>query len=126
MDARDIESLIRPVSSQSAQMFATCEIPEGDDPIVATTGQHGAIGTHLETLHRSLMRSPYLYALLALDIPPVKSPIAVPADQYRTARTPGYSIDHPRMSHDSMHPFPALHIPGEQSPEILLPLAAAA
>src|SRR6266699_5495186 len=125
-DPRDIEPLIGPVAPQGAQMFATVQIPEGNGPVVPATGQPAPIGTHLEPLHRSLMRSPYPYALFALDIPPVKPPIAAPADQHRAGRTPGHGIDHSRMSRDAMHPFPALHIPHEQFPDVFLPLAPTA
>src|SRR5258708_7742133 len=46
-DARDSESLVRPVATQGAQGFAATHIPEPDGPIIAATGEPVAIATDL-------------------------------------------------------------------------------
>src|SRR2546428_612224 len=69
-DSSDIQALVRPVASQRAEMLATVQVPERDDPVLPTTGQSAAIGTHLERLHRPLMRSSHPHALPARHLPP--------------------------------------------------------
>src|SRR5713101_8972451 len=84
----DIEALVRPVTPQRPQMFAALEIPDVDGPVVPATGEPAPIGTHLQRLHRSLMRPAHLYTLPMLHIPPAQHAITVTTDQHRSGLTP--------------------------------------
>jgi hypothetical protein len=92
LDACDVESLVAPITPQSAQMLATREIPDGDSAIAPATGERSAIGTRLEGLDCSLVRLLPLHTLSPLDIPPAEPPVTAATDQHCAGRTPGERI----------------------------------
>src|SRR5713226_2666518 len=129
LDPCDIESLVGAVASQCAQMLATLQIPERDGPVLPATGQSASIGTHLERLHRPLMRFSLPHALPAVDLPPAQPAVAASTDKPLPTRSPGHGRDYPRMPHKGpitcppgRVALPALHLPHEKLPA----LAAAA
>src|SRR6266516_3339942 len=75
-DPRDIEALVGAVASQRAQMLATLEVPEHDGPVIPATGEPAPIGTHLERLHRPLMRFSLPHAHPAVHLPPAQPAVA--------------------------------------------------
>ncbi len=113
-------------------MLATVQIPEGDGPVVTATGQSGAIGAHLERLHRSLMRllipvpqTGFPHALPARYLPPAQHAITASTDQQLPTGSPGQRRDHPRMPRKSMHALPTVGMPHEELPALSLPQATA-
>src|SRR5438046_521103 len=74
-DARDIQSLVGAVAAQRAERLTTLQVPECNDPVIATTGQCAAIGTHLERLHHPPMRFLHPHALPTLHLPPAQPAI---------------------------------------------------
>src|SRR5437588_6720556 len=119
LDARDIEPLIGPVTSQRAQGFATLELPDVDGSVIATTGQQLPIGTLPEREDRSLMCCSHPQAFSALYIPPAQYPITPSADQEVPPRSPDGGIDNTGMPCEGLEAFPALHIPHEQFPSVI-------
>src|SRR5260221_13387843 len=102
-DARDSESLVGPVATQGAQVFAAVHIPEPDGPIIAATGDSFAIGAHLEGLHLPLMgfsipvpQTGFPQARSALQVPPAQSAITPSTDEPIPDRMPGDCIEHTR------------------------------
>src|SRR5258708_3062264 len=97
-------------------MLAPREVPEQNDPFIATTGQAPAIGTHAERLNCPLMPLPHHQALPTLHIPPAHAPIAAATEQHRCGRTPGERIhDRARLA-QGLPAFPARHLPDEDLP----------
>src|SRR5260221_12128647 len=97
-------------------MLAPREVQEQNDPVIATTGQAPAIGTHAERLNCPLMPLPYHQALPTLHIPPAHAPIAAATEQHRCGRTPGERIhDRARLA-QGLPAFPARHLPDEDLP----------
>src|SRR5256885_12375406 len=92
-DPRDIEPLVGPVAPQGAQMLPTVQIPEGDGPVVTATGQTGAIGAHLERLHRPLMRFSHPHALPAVHLPPAHPAVTASTDHQLSTGSPGQRRD---------------------------------
>src|SRR5947209_19226657 len=80
-DARDVESLVESIS-QRLQRLAVLEVPETDGPVIPATGRHAPIGTHLERLHRALMRLSHSDALPALQIPPAQPAVTTSTDHH--------------------------------------------
>src|SRR6266480_4476236 len=97
-------------------MLATVQIPEGDGSVVTATGQPGAIGTHLERVHRPLMRLLHPYAMPAVNLPPAQHAITASTDQQLPTRTPGHCSGCPGMPRQGSHTFPALRLPHEELP----------
>src|SRR5713226_70823 len=97
LDPRDIEALVGSIPPQRAQMLATLQIPERDGPVLPATGQSAPIGTHLERLHRPLMRFSLPHALPAMHLPPAQHPVTVSTEQQLSTESPGQRRDHPRM-----------------------------
>ncbi len=62
-DARDIESFVGSIPPQRLELLATVQIPEHNGSIIPAARQSAAIKTHLERLHRPLMRLLHPYAL---------------------------------------------------------------
>src|SRR5205807_4395898 len=96
------------------------------------TGQKPPIGTHLERLHRPLVRFSLPHALPAVHLPPAQPAVAASTDKPLPTRSPGHGRDYPRMPHQGTIPcppgrvaLPALHLPHEELPALSLPLAAA-
>ena len=73
-DARDIESFVGSIPPQRLELLATVQIPEHNGSTIPAARQSAAIKTHLERLHRPLMRLLHPYALSALDLPPAHRP----------------------------------------------------
>src|SRR2546425_1379354 len=124
-DPRDIEPLVGAVASQRAQMLATLQIPECDGPVLPATGQSASIGTHLERLHRPLMRFSLPHALPAVHLPPAQPAVAASTDKPLPTGSPGHGRDYPRMPHKGAIPcppgrvaLPALHLPHEELPAL--------
>ena len=105
-DAYDSEALIGSIPPQRVQGLATLEVPEPDGPVIPATGQPAPIGTHLECLHRSLMRLSIPVAFNCrrcrgprqgsrthsplCTSPPAQRPITAPTDQPLPTRTPDH------------------------------------
>jgi hypothetical protein len=65
----DIEPFVRSVALQRMHMLTVFQVPECDGSVVTATGKRTTIGTHLERLHRSMMRLSRLHALPASHPP---------------------------------------------------------
>src|SRR6202165_2147258 len=78
-------------------MLATLQVPERDGPVIPATSQKPPIGTHLERLHRPLMRFSLPHALQARHLPPAQHPVTASTDQQFSTESPGQRRDHPRM-----------------------------
>ena len=81
-DSRDIEPVVGPVASQRAEMLATVQVPERDDPVIAATGQRAVIGTHLERLDCPLMRLSHSHALSMLQAPSAQHTVPASASAH--------------------------------------------
>src|SRR5438270_3711920 len=102
-DARDVESLVESIP-QRLQRLAVLEVPEPDGPIIPATGQHAAIGTHLERLHRALMclsipvpQTGFPYTLATLHLPPAQPTVTASTDHHLPTGNPAQCRDYPRM-----------------------------
>src|SRR2546421_12209355 len=78
-DACDIESLVGSIPPQRLEMLTTVQIPEHNGSIIPAARQSAAIRTHLERLHRPLMRllipvpqTGFPHALPAVNLPPAQ------------------------------------------------------
>src|SRR5260370_41591675 len=105
-DARDIEPLIGPVTTQRAEQLAALEVPEPDGPVIAATGQSAPIRTHLEGLHRPQMCLAHPHALSALELPPAQPAVTAPTDQLLSTRAPGHPSSHCRIPSHVTHARP--------------------
>src|SRR6266566_9966925 len=124
-DACDIQSLVGSIPPQRAQMLATVQVPDSDGPVIPATGQPAPIETHLERLHRPLMRFSLPHALPALHLPPAQPAVAASTDKPLPTRSPGHGRDYPRMPHQGAIAcppgrvaLPALHLPHEELPAL--------
>src|SRR5437660_1107039 len=131
-DPRDIEPLVGAVASQRAQMLAMLQIPDSDGPVIAAAGKPASIGTHLERLHRPLMRFLLPHALPAVHLPPAQPAVAASTDKPLPTGSPGHGRDCPRMPHQGAIAcipslpervpgrvaLPALHLPLEELPAL--------
>src|SRR5205823_7992424 len=99
-------------------MLATLQIPERDGPVVTATGQTGAIGAHLERLHRPLMRFSHPHALPAVHLPPAHPAVTASTDHQLSTGSPGQRRDHPRMPRKGVHALPAVGIPHDELPAL--------
>src|SRR6266436_7699732 len=122
-DARDSESLVGPVATQGAHVFAAVHIPEPDGPIIAATGDSFAIGTDLEGLHLPLMGFSHPQARSALQVPPAQPAITPSTEQPIPDRMPGDCIEHTRQPLQGREALPTAGIPHEELPALSLPLA---
>src|SRR2546421_1744667 len=109
----DIEALVESIS-QCLQRLATLEVPEPDGPVIPATGQPAAIGTHLERLHRALVRLSHPHTLATLHLPPAQPAVTASTDHHLPTGNPAQHRDHSRMPFKGMHALPTVHIPYEQ------------
>src|SRR5260221_12225815 len=114
LDARDIEALVRPVAAQRAEMLATLEFPERDDPVIPATGQPTAIGTPLERLDCPLMRFSHPHALPAVHLPPAHPAVTASTEHQLSTGSPAQRRDHPRMPRQGA--LPCITSPPERVP----------
>src|SRR5204863_7625273 len=112
--------------------LATVQVPERDGPVLPAAGQRAAIGTHLERLHRPLMRLLLPHALPAVHLPPAQPAFAASTDKPLPTWRPGHGGDYTRMPHQGAIACspgrvapPALPLPREAPPARSLPLRAA-
>src|SRR5438094_288015 len=75
-------------------------------------------------MHRALMGFSHLYALPAVNIPPVQHSVTASTDELLPTWTPGHCKGHPSMLRQGSHPLLAGRLPHEQFPALSLPLAA--
>src|SRR2546421_3690515 len=106
-------------------MLAPLEVPQRDGPVIPATGEPAPIGTHLERLHRPLMRFSLPHAHPAVHLPPAQPAVAASTDQQLPTRSPGHGRDYPRMPHKGAIAcppgrvaLPALHLPHEELPAL--------
>jgi len=96
-DIRDVEPLVEPIPPQCLQRLATVEVPKLDGPVIAATGQPSAIGTHLERLHRSLMRLSHPHTLATLHLPPAQRTVTASTNELLSTWAPGHETDEGRL-----------------------------
>ncbi len=125
-DARDIQALVGSIPPQCLERLATPQVPEPDGPVIPATGQPGAIGAHLERLHRPLMRLSHPHALSILHVPPAQPAITASTDKPLPTRTPDHRKGRARMLGQGTDPLPAVGIPHKDLSVVTLSLVARA
>src|SRR6266487_1184616 len=126
LSPRDIEALVWSIPPQCLERLATPQVPEPDGSVIPATGQPGAIGAHLERLHRPLMRLSHPHALFILHLPPAQPTITASTDKPLPTRTPDHRKGRAGMLRQGTDPLPAVRLPHKDLSVVTLPLVARA
>src|SRR5215471_1773550 len=95
-------------------MLTMLDLPDVDGPIIATTGEHRALGAHFECLYRSMMRFLSPFALSAVQVPTAQYSVTPSADEPISDWMPGDGRNHPGKLLQSVEALPAVGIPHEE------------